>query len=68
MALGSNDCMIPETIEPKPVDIVLEKSTASIFLGTNFEFMLRYRSITTIIFTGIATEMGIEASAWEPLH
>ena len=63
MASGSKERMIPETIEPKPVDIVFEKSTASIFIGTNFEFMLRYRSITTIIFTGIATEMGIESSA-----
>ena len=63
MAPGSKERMIPETIEPKPVDIVFEKSTASIFLGTNFEFMLRYRSITTIIFTGIATEIGIESSA-----
>ena len=62
MAPGSKERMIPETIEPKSVDIVFEKSTASIFLGTNFEFMLRYRSITTIIFTGIATEMGIESS------
>ena len=63
MAPGSQESMIPETIEPKKGDVVLEKSFASIFLGTNFEFMLRNRAITTIIFTGIATEMGIESSA-----
>ncbi len=42
---------------------MLEKSTASIFLGTNFEFMLRNRNISTILFTGIATEIGVESSA-----
>jgi nicotinamidase-related amidase len=63
MASGSQESMIPGTIEPKKGDVVLEKSFASIFLGTNFEFMLHNRAITTIIFTGIATEMGIESSA-----
>jgi nicotinamidase-related amidase len=62
MSPGSQESMIPGTIKPKKGDVVLEKSFASIFLGTNFEFMLRNRAITTIIFTGIATEMGIESS------
>ena len=63
MSPGSQERMIPEEIEPEKDDIVLEKSFASIFLGTNFEFMLHNRAITTIIFTGIATEFGIESSA-----
>lgn len=63
MAPGSQESMIPAEVEPQPNDIVLKKSSASIFLGTNFEFMLRNRSITTILFTGIATEIGIESSA-----
>jgi nicotinamidase-related amidase len=63
MAPGSPERMIPEAITPKKGDIVLEKAFACIFLGTNFEFMLRNRSITTVLFTGIATEMGIESSA-----
>jgi nicotinamidase-related amidase len=63
MSPGSKESMIPDMIEPEKGDVVLEKSFASIFLGTKFEFMLRNRSIITIIFTGIATEMGIESSA-----
>ena len=63
MAPGSEERMIPEPIKPKPGDVVLEKSTASIFPGTNFEFMLRNRNISTILFTGIATEIGVESSA-----
>jgi nicotinamidase-related amidase len=58
MAPGSQERMIPAAVEPKSSAVVLEKSFASIFLGTNFEFMLRNRAISTIIFTGIATEMG----------
>jgi nicotinamidase-related amidase len=63
MATGSKEREIPEMVQPKHTDIVLEKSTASIFIGTNFESMMRNRNITTLIFTGIATEMGIESSA-----
>jgi nicotinamidase-related amidase len=44
-------------------DIVLPKNTASIFIGTNFELMMRNAGITTLVFTGIATEFGIESSA-----
>ena len=44
-------------------DILIEKPTASIFIGTYFEQMMKNRSINTIIFTGIATEIGVESSA-----
>jgi len=54
--------IVPE-IKPHQEDIVLNKNTASIFVGTNFENMLRNASIQTIYFTGIATEIGIESSA-----
>ena len=50
-------------IHPEDQDIVMNKNTADIFIGTNFELMLRNAGITTIIFTGISTEMGIESSA-----
>jgi nicotinamidase-related amidase len=63
MAVGSKEREIPEMVKPRHTDIVMEKSTASIFIGTNFEYMMRNRNITTLIFTGIATEMGIESSA-----
>jgi len=61
MAAGSKEHEIPEMVQPKHTDIVLEKSTASIFIGTNFEHMMRNHNVTTLILTGIATEMGIES-------
>ena len=56
---------ISEMIAPGREDIVLNKNTASIFVGTNFDYMARYGGIETLIFTGISTEVGIESSARE---
>jgi nicotinamidase-related amidase len=55
-------------IDTQEGDIVLNKNTASIFVGTNFELAIRNAGISTIVFTGIATEMGIESSAREALN
>lgn len=63
MSPGSFEREIPEVLKPEKNNIMIEKATASIFIGTNFESMMRSRGITTLIFTGIATEFGIESSA-----
>ena len=63
MPPGSREREIPEAVKPAKGDLLLDKATASIFIGTNFENMMRNRHITTLIFTGIATEAGIESSA-----
>ena len=63
MALGSQEREIPELVKPILGDVVLEKPTASIFIGTNFENMMRNKGVTTLLFAGIATEIGIESSA-----
>ena len=49
-------------------EILITKHTASIFIGTDFERMVRNAGITTIIFTGIATELGVESSARDALN
>ena len=63
MLPGSREREIPEAVKPAQGDILLDKATASIFIGTNFELMMKNRRITTLLFTGIATELGIESSA-----
>ncbi len=50
-------------IEPTGNDIVIPKNTASMFIGTNFELLLRNAGITTVAITGIATEFGVESTA-----
>ena len=51
------------TIKPIQDEMVIHKHTASIFIDNGFERMLRSAGIATVIFTGIATECGIESSA-----
>jgi nicotinamidase-related amidase len=51
------------TIGPTDTDVVIPKNTASMFIGTNFEMLLRNAGITTLVITGIATEFGVESTA-----
>lgn len=51
------------TIKPKQDEMVINKHTASIFIDTGFERMLKSAGIVTVVFTGIATEFGVESSA-----
>lgn len=50
-------------IKPKHDEVVINKHTASIFIDTSFERMIRNAGIITVVFTGIATECGVESSA-----
>jgi nicotinamidase-related amidase len=51
------------TVKPKEDEMVVNKHTGSIFIDTGFERMLRNAGIITVVFTGIATEGGVESSA-----
>jgi nicotinamidase-related amidase len=55
-------------IKPKHDEVVINKHTASIFIDTGFERMIRNAGIVTVVFTGIATECGIESSARDAFH
>jgi nicotinamidase-related amidase len=63
MVPGSPEAEIPEEVNPADGDLVLNKHTASVFIGTHFEYFMMNRNIKTILFTGIATEIGIASSA-----
>jgi nicotinamidase-related amidase len=56
------------TIPPLENDIILPKHTASMFIGTHFEQLLRNAEIGTIIITGIATEIGVESTARDAIN
>jgi nicotinamidase-related amidase len=56
------------SIEPADGEIVIPKNTASMFIGTNFELLLRNSGKTTIIIIGIATEYGVESTARDALN
>ncbi len=54
---------IVREVYPEKGDTVIEKNTASFFIGTNLELMLMNAGINCLYFTGIATEIGVETSA-----
>ncbi len=60
---GSQAAEIYNDASPLDGDVVLNKNTSSVFIGTNFENMIRNRGIETILFTGISTDAGISSSA-----
>ncbi|MEM0094853.1 MAG: isochorismatase family cysteine hydrolase [Candidatus Micrarchaeaceae archaeon] len=67
-SLGNDKSLFELAVQPTDKDIVLNKNTASVFVGTNFELMARNAGIETLVFTGIATEIGVESSARDALN
>jgi len=59
---------IAREIYPKDGDVVLNKYTGSIFVGTSFEYMARNAALSSLVFSGIATNMGVESSARHALN
>ncbi len=60
---GTTDADIPSDVAASNKDVVINKHTASLFIGTHVEYMLRNKGIDTVVFTGIATEFGVASSA-----
>ena len=54
--------LVPE-LDRRPSDYSVTKSQIGAFYGTALERILRRSGVTQIFFTGIATSMGVEASA-----
>jgi nicotinamidase-related amidase len=62
MRPGSPEAEIHQSLSPVEGELVVPKHAASIFIGTHFEYLMRNRHVETLIFTGIATEIGIDSS------
>lgn len=54
--------IVPE-LGPKPGDFVITKHQWGAFHGTDLELQLRRRGITTLVMSGIATNIGVESTA-----
>ncbi len=63
MQPGSPEAEIYSEVAPLDTDVVIDKPGTSFFIGTNLDYMLRNRGITTILWSGISTEHGISSSA-----
>ena len=54
--------IVPE-LAPLDDELVLEKHTTSMFIGTHFEYLLQNRGIRNVVLCGVNTENGIMATA-----
>ena len=57
------DSEIVEALKPQPQDSVFHKRRPDGFIGTDFDLMLRSKSVRTIVIGGVATEGGVEGTA-----
>jgi nicotinamidase-related amidase len=60
MKIGMEDAKYIEGLEPRPGHIVLEKSQPSFFIDTPLDLRLKTLGIKTLVFAGVATDIGIE--------
>ena len=63
MQEGSAEREYVPQMAPRPHDTVIDKSTPSFFVGTPLELRLSALGIRTLVFCGVATDIGIDLSA-----
>jgi nicotinamidase-related amidase len=54
--------LVPE-LEQQPDDYIVSKQRVGAFIGTALDEILQQRGVTQIVLTGVATSMGVEATA-----
>jgi nicotinamidase-related amidase len=54
--------LVPE-LDRQPDDVLVTKQRWGAFLGTTLDAELKQRGVTQLVFTGIATSIGVESSA-----
>ncbi|HXT17644.1 MAG TPA: hydrolase [Gemmatimonadaceae bacterium] len=63
MASNPDFATIVSDVGPEAGDVVVTKHSPSAFFATDLELQLRRRKIDTIVLCGIATNIGVEATA-----
>lgn len=63
MQAGSPEREFVSQISPRPHDAVIEKSTPSFFVGTPLHLRLSALGIRSLVFCGVATDIGIDLTA-----
>jgi nicotinamidase-related amidase len=59
---GTSGAELHPGFQPEGTDIVVQKHRYSVFVGTDFELILRARNTETLVFTGIATNVCVESA------
>ncbi len=62
VARGSRDAQVLEEIAPAEDEIVLPKTSSSVFISTNLDYLLRNLGIRHLIITGCLTDQCVESA------
>ncbi len=63
MVRGTDDVAFIEGFDPDAAELVVEKSTPSLFVGTAAEARIRASGARCLVLAGVATDIGIEFTA-----
>lgn len=63
MQEGSRDVQFLEGFEPEDTDLLIQKRTPSLFVGTEAEQRLHARGIRNLAIVGVATNVGVDVTA-----
>lgn len=61
-AAGSSGTELADGLHPVPVDVMLEKSRYSAFVGTGLELMLRAQGIQTVVVCGTSANVCVDST------
>jgi ureidoacrylate peracid hydrolase len=59
---GSHDAQVLAAIEPRPDEIVIPKTSSSVFNSTNIDYVLRNLEVDYLIVTGLLTDQCVEST------
>ena len=68
LAEGGWDYQLVDAIKPQPADIVVAKTRYSGFFNSTLDSTLRAHGIRNLVFTGIATNVCVEATLRDAFH
>lgn len=60
--IDSKEAEMVDELSPLPDDIIVNKTTDSVPLGTNYTALMRNKGITTLVVTGIVTDQCVASS------
>ncbi len=62
VAKGAREAEVIDELAPRPNDIVIPKTSSSLFNSTNFEYVLRNLSVEYLVVIGIMTDQCVETA------
>jgi len=62
VAKGSWDAQVPDVVAPLAHEIVLSKTSSSVFISTNIDYVLRNLGVRFVIMVGVLTDQCVDSA------